>query len=67
MAPFKQSMSLEELKYKKCLTGTEVLTEDEIEMLLDLEDEAARIGNFIRVFPLKTTIHYESFFDVMRY
>jgi hypothetical protein len=60
-------MTLEELKYKRSLKGTEVLTKDEIEMLLDLEDEAARVGNFVRVFPVKTTIHYESFFDVMRY
>ena len=60
-------MSFEELKYKKHLKGTEILTQDEITMLLDLEDEAARIGNFIRVFPLKTTMHYETFFEVMRY
>jgi len=39
-------MSLEELKYKQKLTGKEVLTPDEIEMLLDLEDEASRMGNF---------------------
>jgi hypothetical protein len=39
-------MTLEELKYKKTLTGNEILTPDEIEMLLDLEDEASRMGNF---------------------
>lgn len=60
-------MTLEKLKYRKSLKGSEVLTQDEIEMLLDIEDEAARVGNFIRVFPLKTTIHYEGFFDIMRY
>ena len=46
LAPFQQSMTLEELKYKQALTGKEVLTPDEMEMLLDLEDEGSRMGNF---------------------
>jgi hypothetical protein len=39
-------MTLEELKYKKDLTGNEALNQDEVEMLLDLEDEGARMGHF---------------------
>jgi hypothetical protein len=65
---FKQSMTLEELKYKKTLTGNEVLTADEIEMLLDLEDEASRMGNFERVFPLQSNVlSFEKYFEVKRY
>jgi len=45
-------MTLEELKYKKGLVGTEELSNDEIEMILELEEEHSRRGNFIRVYPL---------------
>jgi len=45
-----------------------VLTPDEIEMLLDLEDEASRMGNFERVFPLESNVQsFEKYFEVKRY
>jgi hypothetical protein len=50
------------------LTGNEVLTPDEIEMLLDLEDEESRMGNFERVFPLESNVQsFEKYFEVKRY
>ena len=68
LAAFQQSMTLEELKYKKDLTGNEALNQDEVEMLLDLEDEGARMGHFQRVFPLKSNVaQFEKFFEVKRY
>jgi len=39
-------MNFEELKYKNSLNGKEELTHDEIDMLLELEDEFSRKGNF---------------------
>lgn len=61
-------MTLEELKYKKTLTGKEQLTPDEVEMLLDFEDEEYRMGNFQRVYPLKGNVDkFEKFFEVKRY
>jgi hypothetical protein len=39
-------MTLEELKYKQGLMGSEQLTKDELEMLVELEEEYARKGNF---------------------
>jgi len=60
LAPFHQSMSLEELKYRKNLNGTEQLSNDEIDMILELEEEFHRRGNFIRVFPLVSNVtHFE--------
>jgi hypothetical protein len=49
-----QSMTLEQLKYRKNLTGTEELTKDEVEMLLDVEEENARRGNFFRTYPAES-------------
>lgn len=61
-------MTLEELKYKDKLNGKEDLTKDELDMLLDLEEEFSRRGNFQRVFPLASNVHfYEKFFEVKRY
>ena len=54
-----QSMSLEQLKYRKNLTGSEQLTKDEIDMLLDLEEENYRKGNFVRAFPNESAYNYE--------
>ena len=59
LAPFMQSMSLEQLKYHKNLTGSEQLTKDEIDMLLDLEEENYRKGNFVRAFPNESAYNYE--------
>lgn len=66
---FKQSMTLEELKYKNSkLTGDEKLTPDEVEMILDFEDESSRMGNFSRVFPLESNVvQFEKYFEVKRY
>jgi len=48
--------------------GTEVLTKDELEMLVELEEEYARRGNFQRVYPLLSNVgYYERFFEVKRY
>lgn len=53
-------MTLEDIRNKKVLEGTEDLTKDEIDMLLELEEEYARKGNFMRVFPLQSNVqHYE--------
>lgn len=61
-------MTLEELKYKKELNGSEQLTNDEIEILLDIEEENHRKGNFDRVYPeLPLLASYEKFFEVKRY
>lgn len=49
-------MTLEELKYKKILNGDEKLTRDELEVILDLEDENSRIGNFEKVYPLAENV-----------
>lgn len=44
------------------------MTKDEIDMILELEEEFARRGNFMRVFPLASNVvHYEQFFEVKRY
>lgn len=52
-----QSMTLEQLKYRKKLTGKEELSKDEVDMLLDLEEENARKGNFARVYPAESNIY----------
>ena len=61
-------MSLEELKYKQSLLGSEELTKDESDMLCELEEEFSRMGNFKRVYPLQSNVnYYEQFFEVKRY
>ncbi len=46
-------MSIEELAQKDGqLKGSEDLTEDEVGLLMDLEDEHSRRGNFERIFPV---------------
>jgi hypothetical protein len=49
-------MTLEELKYKNKLSGQERLTKDEVDLILELEEEYARRGNFLRVFPLPNNV-----------
>lgn len=44
LAPFQQSLSFEDLR--KGLTGNEELSKDEIDVVLELEEEFARRGNF---------------------
>ena len=38
--------------------GDEDLTKDEVEMLLELDEEFARKGNFSRVYPLLSNVNY---------
>ena len=42
------------------LEGTEEFTEDEIDMLLELEEENSRRGHFERVFPVASNMAYYS-------
>ena len=50
------------------LKGYETLTEDEIDMLLDLEEENSRSGHFERIFPIESTMdYYSAFFENKRY
>ena len=58
LGPFEQSMTLEKLQEKDKFDGTEKLTEDEIEMFLDLEDENKRRGNFDKVYPLESNVNF---------
>ena len=45
-----------------------VLSEDDIKILLDCEEESYRTGNFRKIFPLKKNIdYYSGFFQVPRY
>lgn len=61
-------MAIEDLRNNEGLTGEEHLTKDELEMLMDLEEEFTRRGNFQRVYPLASNVKfYEKFFEVKRY
>ena len=42
------------------------LTLQELSVLCDLEDEAARIGHFTRIFPTENTRYYSQFFETQR-
>ena len=52
LAPFVPSMSYQTVRERERLLGNEKLTKDEIEMLMDLDEEFLRKGNFERIFPL---------------
>ena len=68
LAPFAASMTYAQVREKEKLDGTEKLTKDEMEMLMDLDEEFLRKGNFERVFPLTSnSMHYEHFFEYKRY
>ena len=61
-------MTIDALRDNEGLTGEEQLTKDELEMLMDLEEEFSRRGNFLRVYPLASNVKfYEKFFEVKRY
>ena len=48
--------------------GDELLSKDELNLILDLEDESMRTGQFDRIFPMPTTSHrYYGFFEDKRY
>ena len=56
------------LRQKQGLSGAEQLTDDELDMILQLEEEQARRGNFQRVFPVETNVsQFGQFFQVKRY
>ena len=43
------------------------LTEDELSMIIDFEEENLRLGNFDRIFPLQSNaLHYSRFFEYQR-
>jgi len=68
LAPFAASLTYSYLKEKQRFDGTERLTRDEMEILMDLDDEFLRKGNFERIFPLaNSAIYYENFFENKRY
>lgn len=68
LAPFSQSVALSELRQKPRMTGAEALTRDELEMLMDLDEEFMRRGNYQRIFPLASNASfYEQFFETKRY
>mmetsp|Transcript_18545 Transcript_18545/g.23083 ORF Transcript_18545/g.23083 Transcript_18545/m.23083 type:complete len:140 (+) Transcript_18545:1737-2156(+) len=67
LAPFTPSMSHTDLK-EKGLAGNEKLSKDELEMLMDLDEEYLRKGQFERIFPLgNNAAFYEQFFENKRY
>jgi len=60
LAPFTPSMTYQQVREKERLDGTEKLTKDEMEMLMDLDEEFLRKGNYERVYPLTNNVfHYE--------
>jgi hypothetical protein len=61
-------MNLKDLVNLPSLHGRESLTEDELNIIMDYEDENSRKGNFYRIFPLASNVdYYERFFEVNRY
>ena len=68
LAPFSQSMTYGLLREKGSLDGTEKLTKDELEMLMDLDEEWMRRGHFHRCFPnAQSGDYYEPLFEYKRY
>lgn len=46
---------------------TPALSEDELSMIIDFEEENQRLGNFERIFPLQSNaVHYSRFFEYQR-
>jgi hypothetical protein len=44
-----------------------MLTEDELEIIMQYEEEQSRLGNFERIFPLNTNAaYYSKFFEHIR-
>ena len=68
LCSFQRSQSLQQLQKLGEFLGDEQLTEDELELLLDLEDEDKRRGNFVKAFPLEDSLMvYGHFFERERY
>ena len=61
-------MTLADFETVRSFDGTEQLSGDELNVLLDHEDEYSRKGDFSRVFPLAANVdYYEKFFECKRY
>ena len=68
LAPFATSMSYGQVRASERLSGNEKLTKDELEMVMDLDEEFLRKGNYERIFPLSGNVwYYEPFFENKRY
>ncbi len=68
LPPFATSMSYGQVRAAERLYGTEKLTKDELEMLMDLDEEFLRKGNYERIYPLSGNVwYYEPFFENKRY
>ena len=68
--PLRRSMTIQDLMIKDDgkLKGYESLTQDEINMLIELEEENSRRGNFERIFPAESNMdYYSKFFECKRY
>ena len=48
-------------------TGTELLSKDELNVILDLEDETERQGQFSRIYPKSNANVYYGFMEERRY
>ena len=45
--------------------GIEIFSSDELNIILDMEDEIRRLGNFKLIYPLKNTAsQYYAFFEI---
>ena len=55
--PFKKTLS----------TLFDVITPDDLRILIETEDEYARRGNFIRIFPSSNSKNYMKYFEMQRY
>lgn len=61
-------MQYGELRQKQKFDGTEKLSKDEIELLMDLDEEFMRRGHFTRIFPVShKAFFYEPYFEYKRY
>ena len=61
-------MTYLQLKHLNKFSGNEQLSKDELELLMDLDEEFMRRGNFQRIFPLSSNAqYYETFFEFKRY
>jgi|LauGreDrversion4_2_1035121.scaffolds.fasta_scaffold192846_3 hypothetical protein len=65
MSPVKLSGSPE--RNKKIMDFVDMLTDEDYELLADLEEEHTRRGHFNRIFPLASNVDtYSKFFETQR-
>lgn len=51
----------------QALLDVQAMTEDELQILTEYEEEHMRLGNFDRIFPLSSNVqHYSKFFEYKR-